>query len=149
MCSGHEGDFMVSQVAHLVAEGLVVEAQVTGHVVEGLGLLGVLDVESVAHVHVEVVEVGVQRVHLDVLDGDAGEFELLVLVRGLVVRVLAEEAVDVLVEVVEGGVTEGSLVVGQHAGDDLWQENIFSAAPRHAVHTVWAGNPVTVLTPWS
>ncbi|KAE8740928.1 hypothetical protein FOCC_FOCC013540 [Frankliniella occidentalis] len=104
---------------YLVTERLVVQTQAAGNVVEGVGLLDVLDVEGIANVHVEVVEVGVELVHLDVLDGDAGEGQVVVLVGGLAVRVLAEEAGDVLVEVVEGRVAQGSLVVGQDAGDDL------------------------------
>ena len=102
----------------LVAEGLVVETHGLGDVVELDHLVDGGDVDGVGHVNVEEVEVGDELVDGNVLDGDAGEVEVIGLVGGQVVLVLLEETDHVLLEDVEGGVAEGGLVVANDAGGD-------------------------------
>ena len=126
-------NYISRNFACLVVERFVVQTKAACDVIEGLGLLDVLDVESVADVHVEVVEVGVQFVHLDVLNGDTGVVEVVVFVGGLSVGVLPEDAGDVLVEVVEGGVPKGGLVVSQDAGDNLRTMNATKKYIRGAI----------------
>lgn len=102
----------------LVGEGLVVEAHGLGDVVDLVHLLNGGEVDGVADVHVEEVEVGDELVDGNVLDGDAGEGEVLGAVVGQLLLVLLEEAHDVAGVVVEGGVAQGGLVVAHDAGGD-------------------------------
>lgn len=114
-----DGDVAVAGDVEGESERLVVEALDAGMDVDVLNVLAV--VQSVQHVHVEVLEESGQVVDAEVVDLDAGNFELFSGVVGKAVLVLLEDVVDVLVQAEEGGVSGGRLEVFHDTGRQLQQ----------------------------
>lgn len=101
----------------LDVEGLVVKTGLDG-VEPGLDVLvlGLVALDQVGDVGLEVVEEGGEVVDLDVVDLHAGEAEGLLGVGVQVLLVLLEVVQDVLVQLVEHGVAEGGGVLLQGDG---------------------------------
>lgn len=94
-----------------VVERFVVQPLLTSADLEVVAVVFLLvfllgNVDGVANIRVEVVEVSHQPVELDVLDGNSWVVQFVVGVRGQVGLVLLEEQDDLLVDQVESGVAQ-------------------------------------------